>query len=232
VWAGLLPSPLDVGADSYGGSTHKTFAGPHKALLLTNDDAVSDRLTGVAVNLVSHHHVSDVVALTVAMAEFVECGGVDYARQVLANAQTFASALAAHGPGVQGGGGWLTQTHQVWYEPAGDPHRTAERLFDAGIVVNPYNPLPSTGRAGIRMGLNEVTKLGLGTAELTELAGLYHAVVTGDTEPAPAAGRVAQLRAAAAPRFCFPAEMVAAKLRELTGARGAGLDDLVTWLFR
>ncbi|GIH11859.1 serine hydroxymethyltransferase [Rugosimonospora africana] len=232
VWSGLFGQPLDLGADSYGGSTHKTFAGPHKALLLTNDDAVSDKLTSVAVNLVSHHHVSDVVALAIAMVEFAECGGVDYAQAVLANAAAFARALADAGPGVQDAGGVLTRTHQVWYEPAGDPHRISERLFDAGIVVNPYNPLPSTGRLGIRMGLNEATKLGFGEPEMAELAGLLHGVAVDRIAVAEAGERVAAMRQAARPAYCFSEDVVASKLRELTGASGAGVDELAAWLYR
>ena len=44
VLGGALPNPLALGADSFGGSTHKTFPGPHKAIVATNRRDLADRL--------------------------------------------------------------------------------------------------------------------------------------------------------------------------------------------
>lgn len=42
ILGGALPNPLDRGAHSFGGSTHKTLPGPHKAFLATNDRRVAE----------------------------------------------------------------------------------------------------------------------------------------------------------------------------------------------
>ncbi|MEH6478175.1 MAG: hypothetical protein V7727_20950, partial [Sneathiella sp.] len=41
VLGGAIANPLDSGCDSYGGSTHKTFPGPQKGVLLTNCEEIS-----------------------------------------------------------------------------------------------------------------------------------------------------------------------------------------------
>jgi glycine/serine hydroxymethyltransferase len=200
IWGGVLEHPLDAGADSYGGSTHKTFAGPHKALLLTRSCDVAERLTNAAVNLVSHHHMSEVVSLAISLLEFDQCGGRDYASQILANAAAFASALADAGIDVQRRDWRFTATHQVWFDVVGSPHAASERLFDDGVIVNPYDPLPSLGRVGIRTGVNEVTRLGMREDDLAELG----RVVARSLERDPMARlAIADLRQGRAPAYCF-----------------------------
>jgi glycine hydroxymethyltransferase len=216
VWGGQLRNPLVCGADSYGGSTHKTFPGPHKAVIFTNDGEIAEKLTLTAINMISHHHLSSVIALGIALIEFTECGGERYAAQVLANARTFARALAKHGIAVEGTAPWYTATHQVWVTAAADvdPYKLASQLFQAGIVVNPYNPLPTSRAAGIRMGVNEPTRLGAQEAEMDELATAFADVTEG--EPIEAVGeRVAGLRSRLSPQFCLDDQQVSALLRRL-----------------
>lgn len=214
VWGGVLEHPLDAGADSYGGSTHKTFAGPHKAMLMSRSDAVAERLTSVAVNLVSHHHMSEVISLAISLLEFDQCGGRDYAAQVVTNAQSFAAALAEAGVDVQGRDGVHTATHQVWFDVDGSAHAVSELLFDDGIVVNPYDPLPSLGRAGIRTGVNEVTRLSLDAAGAAELGYVVARSLQGD----PTAQRaVADLRRGCSPSYCFGDEVFAQCFEALVG---------------
>jgi glycine/serine hydroxymethyltransferase len=206
IWGGVLTNPLEAGADSYGGSTHKTFPGPHKAALLTNDPDVAERLLLTGVNMISHHHLASVVALGVSLLEFRDRGGDVYARQIVRNARAFAAALAERGVDVQGDAAdGYTRTHHVWADvPAGaELYPTAERLFAGGLVVNPFNPLPSLGGPGIRMGVNEVTKLGMTEPAMVELADAFAAVVLAGADPNRIAGQVARLRAEFAPAYCY-----------------------------
>ncbi len=102
VWGEVLPNPLACGADSYGGSTHKTFPGPHKAVLFTNSPELDEKLTLTAVNMISHHHLASVIALGIALLEFEHCEGRAYAAQVVANARAFGRSLAEAGVSVEG----------------------------------------------------------------------------------------------------------------------------------
>lgn len=216
VWGGQFRNPLAAGADSYGGSTHKTFPGPHKAALLCNDPDVAEKLTLTGVNMISHHHLASVVALGVSLIEFRECGGARYAEQTLRNARAFAAALADRGVLVQGDPGiGYTRTHHVWVDTAdpADVYPQAERLFRAGLVTNPYNPLPGLGRPAVRMGVNEATKLGLTESGMEQLAEQFARVVVRGDPVAAVAEQVAALRQAAAPAYCFSGDQLGEALR-------------------
>lgn len=220
VWAGLLPHPLQCGADSYGGSTHKTFPGPHKAVLFTNDDGIFEKLTLTAVNMISHHHMGSVIALAIALIEFVECDGRGYARQILRNARAFAESLDASGISVEGKEDGFTRSHQVWFKPPNgtEVYAAASRLFEAGFVVNPYNPIPSLGGPGIRTGLNEPTRLGMVESDLKVFAKLIASLLLENMPVETVASKVAELRARARPAFCYPAETIQKKWRLLASA--------------
>jgi glycine hydroxymethyltransferase len=222
VWGGQLPNPLACGADSYGGSTHKTFPGPHKAVLLTDDDAAAERLVLTGVNMISHHHTASMVALAIALVEWVECGGREYAAQVLRNARAFAARLAELGDDVQGRERGFTASHQVWVapRPGADAYAAADRLFQAGLVVNPYAPLPSLGAVGLRLGLNEPTRLGVDESGARTLAELVHRVLDGEA-PEAVARDVAGMRRDLAPAYCYGDEVVRREREALAAAAPA-----------
>jgi glycine hydroxymethyltransferase len=208
IWGGQLPNPLLAGADSYGGSTHKSFPGPHKAVLFTNNHDVNERLTLTAVNMISHHHLASVVALAITILEFVECDGSKYAAQILCNAKAFANALANRGMPVQGHKPVYTRNHQVWFAaPDGQTaHDVSDALFEVGLIVNPYNPLPSLNGLGIRTGVNEPTRLGLKEEEMTILANLMCDIIEKRRSRAEVKVAVAELRRSARVSYCYEAE--------------------------
>lgn len=70
ILAGVYPNPLDEGADSFGGSTHKTFPGPQKAVLLTRDPDVEKRIRDTQDYLISSHHFAATISLGIALLEF------------------------------------------------------------------------------------------------------------------------------------------------------------------
>jgi glycine/serine hydroxymethyltransferase len=209
-----MPNPLECGADTYGGSTHKTFPGPHKAVLFTNRDDLFERITLAAVNMISHHHTADVISLAIAADEFAECGGRDYAARILMNAKSFAEALAEEGFNVVVRNGEFTRTHQVWFD-AGESmsaYAAGELLFEAGLIVNPYNPLPATGGPGIRLGLNEATRLGASDEDLRVLAKCFRWVLRDQQDPSTVGQTVTAIRTRLRPRYCHSPERYAKQL--------------------
>jgi len=205
IWGEVFGNPLDAGADSYGGSTHKTFPGPHKAVLFTNSSDLSEKLTLTAVNMISHHHMSDVVALTISLIEFVECGGRDYVKQTCKNAKAFATALHSRDFDVQGAERGFTANHQVWIDSSnlGDAYIISSRLFEAGFTVNAFNPIPTIGKPGIRMGLNEVTKLGLKEDSMETMAELFKRLLLDGESAEKIKDKVAGMRHGLTPQYCF-----------------------------
>ncbi|MGI5457656.1 hypothetical protein ACQEWB_31695 [Streptomyces sp. CA-249302] len=197
---GAWQNPLVEGADSLGGSTHKTYPGPHKGLLATNDAGLAARLDEHASHFVSHHHPADVVALAVAAAE-MDAHGAAYALATVANARRLGAALAERGFTVCGEKGGFTDCHQLWIDIA--PLMAAEdasrRLFEAGIVVNAI-PLPHiTAPAGLRLGVQEVSWAGMGEAAMDELADIFTDVLRDGREPSALAARTRALAEAHQP---------------------------------
>lgn len=191
---GAWQNPLAEGADSLGGSTHKTYPGPHKGLLATNDAHLAARLNEHASHFVSHHHPADVVALAVAAAE-MDARGAAYAHSTVANARRLGTALAERGFTVCGEKGGFTDCHQLWIDiaPLMDADQASRRLFEAGIVVNAI-PLPHIAApAGLRLGVQELSWAGMGKAEMDELAEIFTALLRDGQNSAAAAARTGAL---------------------------------------
>ncbi|MEU4565489.1 hypothetical protein [Micromonospora sp. NPDC023956] len=162
VLGGALGNPLDAGADTMGGSTHKSFPGPHKGVLFTRSAELHQRLKDAQFTMLSSHHFAETLALGLAAAEFRHFGPA-YAEQVLANARLFSKLLAADGFDVAADeDGHTTSTHQVWVT-IGDAERTdrfSASLYDHGIRVNVQVDLPGLPGPVLRLGVNELTFIG------------------------------------------------------------------------
>ena len=116
----------------------------------------------------------------------------DYARRVVENARTLASAIDEHGIGIVAGG---TDTHMVLLDLrslgiSGQEAETA--LARAGITSN-KNPVPFDARSpskwtGLRLGVSAATTRGFGMAEMEVLgaciADLLLAESRSDLDPA------------------------------------------------
>jgi glycine/serine hydroxymethyltransferase len=177
----ILPNPLHIGCNSFGGSTHKTLPGPHKGYLATSDTQIAQAIEDQAAHLVSHHHMADVMAFAITMLEFEQCGGQEYVRQTVANARAFATVLHEAGFGVQGVDRGFTDTHQVWVDVGdfGDNNTLSDRLYDAGLLVNAFESLPGVPKPALRLGLNEVSRYGLKETDIAVLAEAFVDIVRG-----------------------------------------------------
>ncbi|MFE0177189.1 hypothetical protein ACFWZ2_33275 [Streptomyces sp. NPDC059002] len=167
-----LGNPLDAGADTMGGSTHKSFPGPHKGVLFTRNPELHQRLKDAQFTMLSSHHFAETLALGLAAAEFRHFGQA-YAEQVIGNARLFSKLLAADGFDVAADeNGHATSTHQVWVK-IGDAERTdrfSESLYDHGIRVNVQVDLPGLPGPVLRLGVNELTFIGGREAAVHALA--------------------------------------------------------------
>lgn len=167
-----LRNPLDEGADTMGGSTHKTFPGPHKGILLTRSPELNERLVEAQMTMLSSHHFAETLALGLAAFEFCHFGQ-GYAEQVIRNARLLSELLAADGFQVaMDEDGHSTDTHQVWVK-IGDTEQTdylSRALYDHGIRVNVQVDLPGVPGPVFRLGVNELTFLGARETAVQALA--------------------------------------------------------------
>ncbi len=189
-------NPLAEGADSLGGSVHKTWPGPTgKGVVATNNPDLARQIDLHAAGWVSHHHPADIAALAISTAWMTDHAAT-YAASVVGNARRLAATLTDQGFTVCAAERGGTRSHQVWVDitPICQAAAASRLLYDAGIVVNaidiPYLPEP-----GLRLGVQEVTFLGLTTEGVDELATLMARLLIHRESPHTIAPQVADLRA-------------------------------------
>lgn len=179
---GVFQDPLREGADVMTGSSHKTFPGPQGGFLLSsNEDPKFQRKLNNSMfpGVVSSYHLHHVAGKVVALAEF-EAFGSSYAQDIVKNAQIFAQALAAEGFDVLAESRGYTASHQVLTRhgdiDSGAGATAAALLEKAGIITN-MNMLPGDTKAmtpsGLRLGVQELTRVGMGPREMEEVAAFY-----------------------------------------------------------
>jgi glycine hydroxymethyltransferase len=181
VAGGQFQDPLGEGAAIVTGSTHKTFYGSQRGVILSNlDDEEWRKIDkGAFPGSSSNHHLETLVALTFATYEMLEFGA-EYAKQVVANAKHFARKLFDHGFKVQGEKFGFTETHQVAIDVAdlGGGEAAGRNLKDNRIIVNmnllPFETLDKAlSPAGIRLGVQEMTRVGMKEPEMERIAELF-----------------------------------------------------------
>ncbi len=185
--AGTFQDPLREGADALNGSTHKTFFGPQRGVMLSGgeDEAFCKTLDkGVFPGSSSNHHLFSLPSLLVSALE-VEAFGKDYATKTIQNAQALGGSLAKRGFTVAMADQGYTLSHQVAVDvsPFGGGKDVSARLCEQDIVCN-MNLLPGEpgkmafNPSGIRLGVQEMTRFGMGADEMDVIAELMHAAVT------------------------------------------------------
>ena len=180
---GQFQDPLHEGADVMTGSSHKTFPGPQGGFVLSDsdDEKFHKKLnSSIFPGTCSSYHLHHVAGKVVALAEF-EAFGSEYARDIVANAKSLGAALAAEGFDVLAEERGYTASHQVLTRH-GDPdsgagRRAAATLEDAGIITN-MNMLPGdtkamSGPSGLRLGVPELTRVGMGADEMQDVARFF-----------------------------------------------------------
>jgi glycine hydroxymethyltransferase len=213
---GQFQDPLREGADVLTGSSHKTFPGPQGGFVLsdTADEKMQRKLhSGVFPGVVSSYHLHHVAGKVVALAEFQEYGEA-YARDTVANAQALGAALAAEGFDVLAADRGFTRSHQVVTRHGGPDSgagkQAAATLEEAGIITN-MNMLPGDTKpltpSGIRIGVQELTRVGMGKGEMQEVARLYARALVRKEDPRKVRADVKAFKARfQAVRYCFNPE--------------------------
>ncbi len=187
IFGGCVENPLDQGADVWCGSTHKTFPGPQKGIICTRNSEVYTHIEKAADHLVSHHHSASIVSLAITVDEFINCGGTEYANQIVANGNAFARLLKQLNYTVP-----MPEdekhVHQVWF---GVPHGTAQinnnKLSSVGIAANWVNSLPGNQGPGYRVSLAEITRRSANEDDVGKLVALLDQLFRTESETLPTA---------------------------------------------
>lgn len=183
---GTFQDPLREGAHVLNGSTHKTFFGPQRGVVLSlgGDENLCKTLDkGVFPGSSSNHHLFSLPSLYVSTLEMAQFGAA-YARETIANAQALARALHQQGFAVAAAEQGFTKSHQVAVDVAGHGGgKAVSKLLSSMDVICNMNMLPgepaknALDPRGIRLGVQEMTRNGMGPAEMEAIAALFHAAI-------------------------------------------------------
>ena len=172
--------PLKEGAFLMTASTHKTFFGSQRGIILSNMEAEFWRKIdrGAFPGSSSNHHLDTLAQMAICTYEMMEFGEL-YAQNTIKNAKTLAATLDQFGFEVQGKEFGFTNTHQIAVnvKTFGGGERVSRILEMNDIIVNmnmlPHEPLSSHDRPdGIRIGVQEMTRFGMGEEEMGIIAQL------------------------------------------------------------
>jgi len=188
---GRFQDPLREGAEVITASTHKTFPGPQHGIILgsTSDDNWKKIQRGVFPGTLSNHHLNAMAALGMTLVEELEFGK-SYADQIIKNSKALAEELASLGMKVLGESRGYTESHTLVADVSnlGGGKYVSETLESVGIILN-KNLLPvdhnrnSQNPSGVRIGTQEITRIGFKETDCRELAGiLMKALNTSDRD--------------------------------------------------
>lgn len=171
----VLPNPLLTGAHCFGGSTHKTLPGPHKAFFATNDPNIFREFQNMAHHLISHRHIASTISLAITMTELKECGGKEYAENIVLNAKRLAEGLERKGLSVGKKGANFTDCHQVWVSPRQEVPAAlaAQNMCNFGLRINLLPSLPGMNGPSFRLSVAEITRLGAKNREIDMLVDIF-----------------------------------------------------------
>ena len=193
--------PLREGAAVMTGSAGKTFSGPQSGIIVWDDPALTEPIThAIFPVLAATHQVNRVAALAVASAEMIEYGEI-YMARIVRNAQALGAALEGRGIPMLGAQKGFTRTHQVIADVRrfGGGLEVGHLLARANIVTN-KNLLPGDTPedwdrpSGLRMGTIEVTRYGMGEAEMDTIADFIARVLVEGQSPSVVAEEVVEFR--------------------------------------
>jgi glycine hydroxymethyltransferase len=193
-------------------STHKTLFGPQGGLVLGSEAHADAIKKATFPGLTSSHHIHHMAAKAIAFAEALEFGK-DYAAQVIKNAKTLAESLSEYGFKVLGEKRGFTKSHQIAVNVLdySDGGKVEADLEKANIIVN-RQLIPGDIKAGrnyfhpggIRLGVSEITRLGMKGQEMKEIASFIKSIVIDKKDPKKMARKVKAFRKDYQKvRYCF-----------------------------
>ncbi|HXW36713.1 MAG TPA: serine hydroxymethyltransferase [Nitrososphaerales archaeon] len=208
---GQFQDPLREGVEVMSFSTHKTLFGPQGGAIVSSERFADDLKKAVFPGTTSNHHLHSVAGKALVFAEFLEFGR-RYSKDVISNARTLAESLAGSGETVLGEKNGYTMSHQVVVDVTkhGDGGAMEKKLESQNIIIN-RQLIPGdlqagrhyTNPGGIRLGVAELTRLGMGKSEMIEVADILHSAMEGG-KSSDARARIKELRKGfQTAKYCF-----------------------------
>ncbi len=191
-------NPLAEGAHMMTMSTYKSLGGPAGGLIVSNDAEMAERLDAIAFpGMTANFDAAKSAALALTMLDWIDFGA-DYAAEMIAVAQAFATELDAAGLPVFAKDQGFTHSHQFAVEAAefGGGQAASKKLRKAGFLACgiglPLAEVPGDMN-GLRIGTPELVRWGVGVDDVPQIATLLVRALRSN-DPAAVAGEVRNLR--------------------------------------
>ena len=173
---GEFQKPLKEGADILYGSTHKSFFGPQGGLITSNSDELNSEIRkNLTWRIVDNIHWNRVAALGQALLEMRKFGPA-YAKQIVRNGKRLGRELKDRGVPIMYEDLGFTESHQLLMDP-----KEIRAIY--GMSVNDFSIRLEKSNLIIdsvsRLGLSEVTRLGMKEKHMPELADLFASAAQG-----------------------------------------------------
>lgn len=177
IGAGIVPSPLRNNPNFIlMGGTHKTLPGPPKGLIMVSNSELAERIDkSISPRFIRNTHMSHVASLHICLLEH-RLWGKEYMTQMINNARFLASVLESdYGFEIAKlKTGEVTNTHQLFLLTS---KTEMSSMFtngvSFGITLNKKNKTLFRN-AGIRLGLQEITRYGWNQEDLLDVAFLLN----------------------------------------------------------
>jgi len=175
---GKFQDPIGEGAFIVTGSTHKTYFGTQRGIILSNMGNTEWQKVdkGAFPGSSSNHHLDTLVGLAVATQEMISFGK-EYSNQVVKNAKALGRAMKNRKFNVVAEDFGFTESHQIAADVKeyGGGKMVANLLKENDIILNmnilPHEPLRNvTNPDGIRIGVQEMTRVGMKEDEMEQIA--------------------------------------------------------------
>ena len=194
--------PFKEGAKIMTASTHKTFPGPQGGVLMAKNldqQNMANVQWAIFPGCMSNHHLHHVAGKAITAYEMLKYGE-DYAKQTIKNAQKFGEAMTENGFTVAAENKGFTKSHQIvldFKEYIGK--WAAETLEEANIITNknllPWDPVENSNNpSGMRLGTQEMTRMGMKESEMEYIAELFKKVLLDKKDPKKIRKEVSEFR--------------------------------------
>ena len=167
--------PLEEGAHLMTFYTYKSLGGPAGGLIVTNDDAIAQKLDAIAYpGLTANFDAAKTAALGITLQDWKTVGPA-FAQMMVQTSQALAQNLQNRGVNIYASDRGFTTSHQfaILAAPYGGGQRAAKRMGEAGLLACgiglPIAPVDGDLN-GLRIGTPEIVRLGMKVEHMDQLA--------------------------------------------------------------
>ncbi|MGF6396260.1 glycine hydroxymethyltransferase [Pseudomonas plecoglossicida] len=176
---GAYPNPFDAGVDLVSSSTYKTLPGRPQGLVLGRNPEDAQALrTLLDSRMLANYDAGRLPSLAVTLSETLADDGA-YARGIVSNSAALHRALHTSGLPVIAAQEGEVHTHQLLLPLSGDvdPRAEMHALQRYGILIGTCVDPSRPGQHALRLGTQFITRQGLGSAQMPEVARLLAQVL-------------------------------------------------------